>query len=210
MLDFSEKQIRKNCPHCNPRSFALKDLLKETKNFWVVCDVHPLCEGHILIVPKYHLSCVGAYDNELLKEFSQLYYDFSKFIKRCYGSISAFEHGKIGQTVFHAHTHLLPYKSKVENIIPEGKDKLTKLDSLLTLKDVFKRDDKYLFFSIGQKLWIVDLSLGEPRFFRDRFAKALGVPERGNWKKMHANKSIMNKANKEIKQLKKCWQNSKD
>lgn len=30
-----------------------------------------------------------------------------------------------------------------------------------------------------------------PRFFRDRFAKALGVPERGNWKAMRDSKEMM-------------------
>ena len=101
---------------------------------------------------------------------------------------------------------MLPYKGGLETIIPEGRDKLTKLNKLSDLKDVFKRDNQYLFFSIEKKLWIVDLSLGEPRFFRDRFAKALGIPERGNWKQMHSNKQIMARANKEIEMLEKHWQ----
>jgi diadenosine tetraphosphate (Ap4A) HIT family hydrolase len=205
MLDFSERKIREDCPHCDPNSFALKHPLEETKHFWVVCDVHPLVEGHILIIPKYHLSCVGEYDEGLFREFVELYQRFSNFIKTEYGSISTFEHGKVGQTVFHSHVHLLPFKGKPEEIVPEGKEKLIKIKNFGDLRTAYEKDGQYLFFSIQDKLWLVDLLLGKPKFFRVRFAKALASPERGNWKKMHFNKQIMAKANKEIKRLEGRW-----
>jgi hypothetical protein len=51
----------------------------------------------------------------------------------------------------------------------------------------------------------VDPILGSPRFFRDRFAKALGRAERGNWKEMHGSPKVMFEANREIKNLKQRW-----
>ena len=75
------------------------------------------------------------------------------------------------------------------------------------LQSIFKQDGKYLFFSIGENYWIVDSNLGVPRFFRDRFAKALGEPERGNWKQMRTNKRVMSEANQEIKNLIERWHN---
>lgn len=195
-----------SCPHCNKKSFALKNLLKETKNFWIVCDVHPLIEGHILIIPKKHLSSVGEYPVKLYQEYISLYKFFSDFIKKEYKSISTFEHGKIGQTVFHSHTHLFPYSGKPETIIPEGKKFIKSVKNLDSLKNFFDRDRKYLFFSIGKNMWLVDTKLGIPGFFRERFAIVLGNHDRGNWKKMHGDKNIMKKAKEEIKQLNKKYE----
>jgi len=198
---------KKDCPHCDKDSFALEQPLKETENFRVVCDVHPIIEGHILIIPKEHISCIGEYNSKLLKEFDDLYLEITKFLKLTYGKVSSFEHGVIGQTVFHSHTHLIPYSGKPESIVSEGLKYLIKLDKISDLKEIFKKDRKYLFFSIGKDLWAVDVSIGKPRFFRDRFAIALGRPERANWKQMRANKSIMELVGLEIKNLKKKWGN---
>jgi len=209
MPDFSEEKLKKDCPHCNLSSFATKHPLKETKNFIVVCDVHPLIEGHILIMPKQHISCIGEYRKNFLDEFLELYKQFLNFIKQTYGSVSSFEHGKIGQTVFHSHVHLLPFKGKPTEIVPEGTGKLSKLQTISELIAVFNKDNKYLFFSIEDNLWIVDLLLGAPRFFRDRFAKVLGNPNRGNWKQMHSNPEIMAQANAEIVKLEEKWEKYK-
>lgn len=206
MIDFSEKSIRENCPHCDPNSFAFKHPLEKTANFSVVCDVHPLVEGHILIIPKNHLSCVGEYSNMLFEEFTGIYQNLSQFFKTTYGSVSTFEHGKFGQNVFHSHIHLLPYNGKVENIIPEGKGRLRPLKNLKGLKKIYQKEEGYLFFSIENMLWTVDPVLSQPRFFRDRFAKALGNPERGNWKEMYFDKQTMKKANQEIRNLETVWQ----
>ncbi len=207
MIDFSDESVKKDCPHCDPKSYALKHILEETQKFWVVCDVHPLTEGHILIMPKQHISCIGEYNKVLFKEFVRLYKKVSKFIKNKYQFVSSFEHGKIGQTVFHSHVHLFPYTGKEEDIVPEGKNRLIKLHNLSELKKIFKKEGQFLFFSIENKLWIVDPALSGPRFFRDRFAKAIGNPKRGNWKLMHFNKEIMFKANQEIKRVKESWKN---
>lgn len=205
MTDFSEKALKENCPHCNLSSFATEHLLKETNNFRVVCDVHPLVEGHILIMPKEHLSCMGEYSEELFQEFMKLYDEFSTFLLVTYGSVASFEHGKIGQTVFHSHVHLLPFNGEPSEIILEGKDKLTKMKLLAELNDTFKTNGQYLFFSIGKNLWIVDTALGAPGFFRNRFASALGRSERGNWKRMHADATLMAQAHKEIANLEAQW-----
>lgn len=197
--------LKENCSHCDPRSFALKYPLEVTNNFWVVCDVHPIIEGHILIIPKKHIVCVGAYPKELFQEFIVLYYKISQFIQKTYGKVSSFEHGKIGQTVFHSHVHLLPYKGNPTTIIPEGETKFFKIDDLSQLINIFNKDSQYLFFSIGGNKWVVDTAIGAPRFFRDRFSNALNRPERGNWKNMKNDKQIMTKSNLEIAKLIEQW-----
>jgi len=57
--DFSEENIKKDCPYCDINSSALRYILEKTKYFYVVCDHNPLIEGHILIISKKHSACVG-------------------------------------------------------------------------------------------------------------------------------------------------------
>lgn len=206
MLDLSTEGLKKNCPHCDFNSFAFKYPLEETTDFRVVCDVHPLTEGHILIIPKTHLSCIGEFNKKLIDEFIKLYQKYSQFLKKEYGRIAVFEHGKLGQTVFHSHVHLFPFNGNVSDIIPEGMSYLTKLADISQLRDVFRKNGQYLFLGVGDKLWLIDTKLGKIRFFRDRFAYALGNPQRGDWKKMHKDKEIIAVIEKEITALKLKWQ----
>ena len=205
-MDFSESSIRKNCPHCDSNSFALKYPLKETSNFWIVCDVHPLTRGHVLIIPKKHYSCIGEYPDEIFNEFCNLYTLVSDFLEKSYGSVSSFEHGKMGQTVYHSHVQMFPYCGSNKIIIPEGDSFISIINDFKDLIKIFQKDGSYLFFSIGLHKWVVDTKIGKPRFFRDRFAKALSSPTRGNWKEMHNNAAIMVEAMKEIYELKATWE----
>ncbi len=205
MIGFSEKDITLSCPHCDTKSFALKFPLMETDTFWVICDVHPLTKGHLLIMPKEHFSCIGEYPAKLFEEFLEVYKKCSDFIYRTYGSVSSFEHGVIGQTVFHSHVQMFPYAGSQNDIVAEGPSLLTEIKSIRELQIIFKKEKMYLFFSIGKSMWVVDTTIGKPRFFRDRFAKALLRPERGNWKVMRNNISLMNQAHEEITDLIHKW-----
>ena len=190
MEDLSERAIRSNCPHCDPTSQAFKFPLKVTENFYVVCDAHSIVEGHILIIPKAHLSCIAIYPPNLFEEFTQLNDEVFYFLRGKYGSVSSFEHGIFGQTVYHSHIHYMPFNGKPTDIVPEGKHQITKIRDLNKLKNFFNRDGGYLYFSIDDNLWVVDVHLAAPRFFRDRFAVALGRPERANWKKMSVDRKL--------------------
>jgi len=203
MEDLSEQAIIDNCPHCDIRSQAFTHKIEETKNFYIVCDNHPLKEGHILIIPKKHLSCVGAYPKDISRDFLKLNEKVSKFLFDNYQSASSFEHGIFGQTVFHSHIHYLPFHGKALDIVPENKFFIMK--DLSELKDLLKRDGGYLFFSLNNTLMSVDASIAVPRFFRDRYALALKKPERGNWKEMHVNKFLMKEADIEIAKTKRMW-----
>lgn len=189
---FSEENIRNNCPHCDPSSHAFEYPLEDpTDDFYLVCDPNSIVEGHLLVIPKVHVSCIGEFDDVLLEKFQSIHEKVRQFVADKYGSVAVFEHGKFGQTVFHSHIHYLPFAGAPTDIIPEGADTLRPLATLKELKDVYNRDGGYLFFSIGDDMWTVDPSLAAPRFFRDRFARAHGVPERGNWKAMRESEEIM-------------------
>lgn len=192
------------CPHCDGRSFALEHPLVTTENFRVVCDGNPLTEGHILIIPKWHISCMGALPPELFDEFANLYKDVTEFLVAQYGSVNSFEHGVIGQTVFHAHMHLLPLRTDIRRIVPEMQH-LREISSIGDLSAEYDKENKYLFCSVGTASYLVDTSIGTTRFFRDRFAKALSHPERGDWKAMRENDAIMDDVRRDIRRLKDKW-----
>ena len=204
MEDFSEQAIKEKCPHCDTTSQAFKYTLEQTDNFFVVCDANSIVEGHILIIPKEHVSCIAEYSDELFKEFLELNNKVSKFLLDEYGSVSSFEHGIFGQTVFHSHIHYLPFKGKETDIVSEA-NKLEKINDLTELKNLFKKDNGYLFFSIGDDLFSVNVDIAAPRFFRDRFAIALGRPERGSWKEMRANPELSKKAEKDCLNAQEKW-----
>ncbi len=204
MEDLSEQAIRANCPHCDLASQTFNYLLEQTDNFSIVCDVHPIIEGHILIIPKQHISCIGEYPKELYEEFINLNDKVSDFLLKEYGSVSSFEHGIFGQTVFHSHIHYLPFRGNTKDIVPE-EEKIFKINDLSELQKLFKRDGGYLFFSIDKNKWSVDTNIVAPRFFRDRYAKVLGRPERGNWKSMRTEKSLMKQAVEENIRAQRKW-----
>jgi diadenosine tetraphosphate (Ap4A) HIT family hydrolase len=201
--DLSEQAIKTNCPHCDPKSQAFKYPLEDTGNFYIVCDAHPLVEGHILIIPKQHVSCIGEYPENLFKELLKLNEKVSQFLKKEYGSVSSFEHGIFGQTVFHSHAHYLPFDGKPTDIIPENK--LSVISGLSELKNLLEGNGGYLFFSLRDDLMSVDISIATSRFFRDRFATALGKPERGNWKMMHTNQELMKETGKDNNNTQAKW-----
>jgi len=198
---------QEECCHCDLNSFAYDYKLLETENFSIVCDVHPLTEGHLLIIPKAHHSCVGAFPDRIWSEFEELYRLCSKFVGKFYGSCCVFEHGIIGQTVFHSHLHLLPAKLNLLQIIPEGDKFLKPISGISSLRSVYADQGKYLFLSVRNSLKIVDTKLGAPRFFRDRISAALGKPERGNWKAMRSNLDLMKMAVDDNTNCSENWRN---
>lgn len=207
--DSSEEGIRENCSFCDKKSSAYHNYLGESDNFTIVCDANPLTGGHILLIPKQHISCIGEYPADIFDEFMALCIDISNFIIETYGSVATFEHGITGQTIFHSHIHFLPFSGNYIKIIPEGNEYIQPIDNILDLKEVFKKDKEYLFFSIGDNKWIVNTSIAESRFFRDRFAIALGNNERADWKVFQSNKILKEKGNKENEKCKNKWREYK-
>lgn len=193
------------CPHCDG-GFGLKYVLYNDNNFWVVCDVHPITEGHILIIPKDHISCMGALSYELFNKYENLYRKVLNFLNSTYGDVVVFEHCIVGQTVFHAHTHLLPFNKSIEDIVNE-KNLLKPIDDLEEIRDVFSREGKYLFIAINDEKWLVDPKIGVPRFFRDRVSKALNVPDKGDWKRAEENSKLMSEFKKDVQELINKWSN---
>jgi diadenosine tetraphosphate (Ap4A) HIT family hydrolase/ADP-ribose pyrophosphatase YjhB (NUDIX family) len=183
------------------------DLLYESEFFGVVPDNHPLVEGHLLIIPKGHVSCVGAYTSQQRDEFLTVYEKAKEFVRRHYGSVATFEHGVFGQTINHSHVHVLPAKLKLNDVIPEGSHHCRKIKSTDILSTEFAAQGGYLYLSINDKQWLVDTGLAAQRFFRDRFARALGVEDCMDWKSAaQHNPELLRQFDDEKQRVAKTWQ----
>lgn len=180
--------------------------LYEDNEFQIICDSNPLTEGHILLTPKRHITTMGALTDEDFKKYKHLYQKIKKFVESEYGEISIFEHGIVGQTIFHAHTHFIPFSHKTEEIIPRT-NCLREIASLEDIQKEFSRKKEYLFFENKNQLYLVDTKLGFPRFFRDIYAELLKAGDRADWKKIKDNPKLFQAVQNDIEALKRKWKN---
>ena len=60
------KMAEEKCIFCNCDSIK-EDILWETDNFFVKVGVGILAPGHVMIIPKEHISCYAELSNQLGK-----------------------------------------------------------------------------------------------------------------------------------------------
>lgn len=190
------------CPFCDTGHIAYRYLFEETPEFYIASDYNPLVEGHLLIIPKEHAACTGAFSDELFAAFQPVYEKARRFVRETYGSEASFEHGVIGQSVSHAHMHVLPFAGSPDAIVPEGGSRREAVAGIEALRG--RRD--YLYFSIGERSWTADPALAEPRFFRKRFGSALGSLERADWKKIQDDPAMRAIIDPECARAKERWE----
>ncbi|MDC0272577.1 HIT family protein [Crocinitomicaceae bacterium] len=81
--------------------------IAEDENFYAFLDIHPLKEGHTLVVPKMEQDKIYDLDDDTLRDFIVFAKRTSKAIEK---SIPCLRVGMtvIGLEVPHAHIHLIP------------------------------------------------------------------------------------------------------
>jgi len=171
-MAFSKSNL---CLFCSPKSKTLNKL-HETLNFYLLTDGAPLGPGHLLLVPKKHFSCYGNLPKKLDKEFSLLKETISTFLGKNFGRFILFEHGILGQTVFHAHLHFLPTNKRV---FPFAKKTYTvkKIKNFSSLKAVLEKEKGYLYFAEDSSDFIIKAKNPPPGFFHTYLlSKLLDVP----------------------------------
>jgi histidine triad (HIT) family protein len=134
--------------------------LFETERLYVMPDKFPLCPGHTLIVSKEHLACYGAATADLQRELEQAAEVARAFLAAAYGKpLFTWENGVSGQSVFHAHLHLMPLP--VDAIPPEieSHPDVQPIESWEAVGDYFGRHGRYRFLDVGgQKRLVVGYS----------------------------------------------------
>ena len=117
-----------DCPFCDPPKGRV---IAENELALAIRDAYPVTELHTLLIPKRHLIDYFAMSVSEVRACDLLLHAQAKLIKEADASVSGFNIGmnagvSAGQTVFHAHMHLIPRRASdvplprggVRNVIP--------------------------------------------------------------------------------------------
>ncbi|MDG1854549.1 MAG: HIT family protein [Verrucomicrobiales bacterium] len=110
-----------DCPFCE---LTDRDLLAENEHASAFRDQFPVSKLHTLIIPKRHVEDYFSLNEHERNDIHDLLETQSKLIKEGDPEVEGFNIGwncgeVAGQTIFHAHVHLIPRrKGDVEN--PRG------------------------------------------------------------------------------------------
>ena len=189
--------------NCNfRRTFSHDELpsriLRESENFVVLPALGPLTEGHLLILPKEHYICLGSMPPELYPELKALKQEAFIVLSRTYDTPTFFEHGAATKTmrggccIEHAHLQVFPCGLDLLPVISRfftGE----RIEYLEQLREYYQRKQPYLFYeNIGGTMYVFPVSPVIPaQFMRQLIAKALGTPEKWDWRSFLNKEAIM-------------------
>lgn len=146
------KKAMKICPFCE--ALSKKNFFTETENFVAVYNLAPILPGHCMIVPKQHTERVLDLSDDNLSEMMIFSRRVIEILTKAFpndGFNWTIQDGEsAGQTVNHAHLHIIPRKT---NDLPEPGDWYPKLKASLNkesenrtqfTKEQYKKINNYL------------------------------------------------------------------
>ena len=163
-------------------------------DFWIITTLGQITNGgYLLLVPKRHVSCIGALDKTEATIIDAAQEQISTALRKEYKAeaVALFEHGIVGQTISHAHLHLLPAKLDITHRIVDDfpKTAFMVMRTFAQLQKLFTNLPKpYLLWKDSHNSFIKMLQ--DPKnvpaqYFRTVAAGILGYPERANWRTMN-------------------------
>lgn len=187
------------CAFCDRKNIEER-LIYENDGFYVVATLGQITDGgYVLVIPKKHILCLGELSSDCL------YYEVDKMwriacliinaLNREYPqkndskistNFTAFEHGIVGQSIKHAHLHILPrylnFLSTLKRDFPNSK--LEEEKYFGGLQSLYQKSPRpYLYytnvFGHGTICWNPP---APAQYLRLMAAELLGRPERGNWR----------------------------
>lgn len=107
------------CPFCE----SARSCLAENDDAFAILDRHPVALGHTLVIPKLHVATIFDLPRDAYSACFLLLKEVKSLIEREYHpqgvNVGVNCGSAAGQTVEHAHIHLIPrYSGDVEN--PRG------------------------------------------------------------------------------------------
>lgn len=190
---------RKTCIFCN-YDLIKDDILWESDNFFVKVGVGILAPGHIMILPKKHMSCFAELPKQLNNEFMFLKEEVFNKIKSDFSEPIFYEHGIYSQTVNHAHVHFVPSRTKfykLENISEKifSDLKSNHINDFFQIIDIFQREGSYFYLEENDNK-IIFHTEGLPKnkyTFRKEFARLTGLHGLKEWQNMDEEEKQRNK-----------------
>jgi histidine triad (HIT) family protein len=98
--------------------------IAEDENFFAFLDIFPLCEGHVLVVPKMEEDKFFDLPDEYLSELLVFAKPIARAIEKSF-ECNRCGISVVGLEVPHAHLHLIPINSADDLNFTRGKIKVT-------------------------------------------------------------------------------------
>jgi len=99
----------KNCPFC---AYTPEAIILQTENAIALFDGFPVSEGHALVVPRHHVSSLFDLDAAKRAELWQLVFELRNILAGRFHpdgfNVGLNDGAAAGQTVPHAHIHIIP------------------------------------------------------------------------------------------------------
>ena len=138
--------------------------------------------GHVLVVSREHVSCYGAASPEVLGSVERMARVAREFVVDQYGVEPVlWENGGAGQTVFHAHLHLMPVSlHAIEEVIES--EHMTEVEGWAQVAELWRDRGPYHYLQFQGHRRLAEGN-GEVNWeFRRRVAIASGLRyEGGRW-----------------------------
>ncbi len=194
--------MNSDCVFCDMSKIGER-LIADLGDWYVAATLGQITDGgYALVIPKEHIPCMGALTSHspgsqtetmfgaVQRVCQALSLEYQKSNATAPYPVTVFEHGIVGQTVKHAHLHLLPTQidltSRIRKDFPGAEiQKLTHAAHLQAL--YLECPEPYLFWTTPDGPSMVCWGPpAPPQYLRLVTAELLGRPERGNWRNMDA------------------------
>lgn len=158
--------------------------LFSSNSFLVFPSIGALVAGHVLIIPKHHITAMAFLDANQSLELEEVIEEIGVLLRKIYRkNIIAMEHGVIDENrascVSHAHIHMLPIDVNLVELINKEKKKI----SLKQLLEFRERKDDYLLSTNDLKTYyLCDLGELPSQFLRKIIFDASNLTGSWNWK----------------------------
>ncbi|MFN2462822.1 MAG: HIT family protein [Candidatus Dormibacteria bacterium] len=168
------------CVFCHPGVFP--GVLVQDEHVRLIPDLFPVAPGHLLVVSREHFPCYGAASARVLSSLEGMAAVARQFVIDSYGVEPVlWENGGAGQTVFHAHLHLMPVAVPALDEVIES-EHMTEVAGWLEVADRWRRRGPYHYLGFNGHRRVAEGN-GELNWeFRRRLAIAAGLRyEDGQW-----------------------------
>lgn len=149
-------------------------------DLYVIPDVAPFMEGHLLMVTTSHYVCFGACPDTLSPSIRATQQRIRQLLWEVYHESTLFlEHGpalpkEAGACINHAHWHCLPASLPVKEVIERhlGPGQVATID---TLRCLYQAGQSYLYIEEGtEEGWVYLVDIVPSQFLRQAIAFLLG------------------------------------
>lgn len=159
-------------------------ILWADNDIYVIPDIAPLVEGHLLIATTSHRICFGDCPESLIPKLYSVKSRVRRLFQDAYSQGTLFfEHGPArcregGACIEHAHWHCLPVSLPIRQAIANYFG-VGYAASLSTLKLLYQKGQSYLYVEDGAEGWVYPVDILTSQFLRQIVALLLG---KGDWR----------------------------